>query len=298
MKTRDTMRGSRHVQCEVVAGAFGELVYLTRFTHDGRSGQPDTVRDSDSVGEIRHPRLTRGIESPGDIGRHAHVVFPPDIPRLHNAMLRIANVAASGEPMIRSPFLGSPSAASTALPAKASTSSISAVSSLAASAWNASAIVSVGSPTESRSCRVRMQVATPRDVALGCTARPPRLPYRRLATACPRRPRRVRAVRRSRGLHHCLRHARRCRTTAFEALFASPSVPDRRQAVGRRPRRALRQLVCAAVMLRLVDHVPARMCHANAACRSPAASRCSAIKAAFSSTASGRRVSMRPASRR
>ena len=42
-------------------------------------------------------------------------------------------------------------------------------------------------------------------------------------------------------------------------------------------------------MSRLVDQAPARMCQPNAARRSPAASRCSAISAAFSSTESGSR---------
>ena len=50
--------------------------------------------------------------------------------------------------------------------------------------------------------------------------------------------------------------------------------------------RARSQLSCAAVMSRLVDHAPARMCHSYAACRSPAASRCSAISAAFWSSCS------------
>jgi hypothetical protein len=40
-------------------------------------------------------------------------------------------------------------------------------------------------------------------------------------------------------------------------------------------------------MSRLVDQVPARICQPKAAWRSFAASRCSAIKAAFSSTDSG-----------
>ena len=53
--------------------------------------------------------------------------------------------------------------------------------------------------------------------------------------------------------------------------------------------RARSQLTRAAAMSRLVAHVAARMCQAYAACRSPAASRCSAISAAFSSAAAGSR---------
>ena len=56
--------------------------------------------------------------------------------------------------------------------------------------------------------------------------------------------------------------------------------------------RARSQLSRAAAMSRLVDHVPARMCQPYAACRSPAASRCSAISAAFSSAEAGSRASI------
>ena len=52
-------------------------------------------------------------------------------------------------------------------------------------------------------------------------------------------------------------------------------------------RRARSQLSRAAARSRLVDHAPARMCQPYAACSSPAASRCSAISAAFSSTEPG-----------
>ena len=55
-------------------------------------------------------------------------------------------------------------------------------------------------------------------------------------------------------------------------------------------RRARSQLTRAAAMSRLVDHAPARMCQPYAACSSPAASRCSAISAAFSSTDPGVRL--------
>ena len=48
--------------------------------------------------------------------------------------------------------------------------------------------------------------------------------------------------------------------------------------------RARSQLSRAAAMSRLVAHVAARMCQPYAACSSPAASRCSAISAAFSSS--------------
>ena len=54
-------------------------------------------------------------------------------------------------------------------------------------------------------------------------------------------------------------------------------------------RRARSQLTRAASRSRLVDHAPARMCQPYAAGSSPAASRCSAIKAAFSSAAAGSR---------
>ena len=49
-------------------------------------------------------------------------------------------------------------------------------------------------------------------------------------------------------------------------------------------RRARSQLIRAARISRLLDQAPARMCQAYAARRSPAASRCSAIRAAFSPT--------------
>ena len=48
--------------------------------------------------------------------------------------------------------------------------------------------------------------------------------------------------------------------------------------------RARSQLTHAATMSRVAAHAPARMCQPNAAWRSPAASRCSAINAAFSSS--------------
>ena len=54
-------------------------------------------------------------------------------------------------------------------------------------------------------------------------------------------------------------------------------------------RRARSQLIRAARISRLLDQAPARMCQAYAARRSPAASRCSAIRAAFSPTESGSR---------
>jgi hypothetical protein len=47
--------------------------------------------------------------------------------------------------------------------------------------------------------------------------------------------------------------------------------------------RARRQLVSAALLSRMFDQSPARMCHSKAARKSPAASRCSAINEAFSS---------------
>ena len=49
-------------------------------------------------------------------------------------------------------------------------------------------------------------------------------------------------------------------------------------------RRARSQLIRAARISRLLDQAPARMCQAYADRRSPAASRCSAIRAAFSPT--------------
>ena len=52
-------------------------------------------------------------------------------------------------------------------------------------------------------------------------------------------------------------------------------------------RRARSQLSRAAAMSRLVDHAPARLCQPYAARSSPAACRCSAISAAFSSTDPG-----------
>ena len=54
-------------------------------------------------------------------------------------------------------------------------------------------------------------------------------------------------------------------------------------------RRARSQLTRAASRSRSADHAPARMCQPYAACSSPAASRCSAISAAFSSTEPGSR---------
>src|SRR6478736_5398318 len=51
--------------------------------------------------------------------------------------------------------------------------------------------------------------------------------------------------------------------------------------------RARCQLVLAAARSRLVDHFPERTCQSKAACRSPAASRCSAMSAAFWSVEPG-----------
>ena len=51
-------------------------------------------------------------------------------------------------------------------------------------------------------------------------------------------------------------------------------------------RRARSQLIRAAAMSRLVDHPLARICQPYATCRSPAASKCSAISAALSSAES------------
>ena len=70
---------------------------------------------------------------------------------------------------------------------------------------------------------------------------------------------------------------------------ASTAGRGHRQAARRRCLRARSQLSRAASRSRSVDHAPARMCQPYAACRSPAASRCSAISAAFSSTEPGSR---------
>jgi len=63
-------------------------------------------------------------------------------------------------------------------------------------------------------------------------------------------------------------------------------------------RRARSQLIRAARISRLLDQAPARMCQAYADRRSPAASRCSAIRAALSPTESWSRCSMTEATRR
>ena len=103
------------------------------------------------------------------------------------------------------------------------------------------------------------------------------------ATACRRRRWRDHAVRRTRCRPGCRRPARRWRRAASAAQFALRRGRHRCRAGGPRRTVRARQLVCAAARSRWVNQVPARMCQANAACKSPAAFRCSAISAAFSS---------------
>ena len=77
----------------------------------------------------------------------------------------------------------------------------------------------------------------------------------------------------------------------FDAIQKHLSALVERKVVLFEPRRPVdgdrQKLTRAAAMSRLVDQVPERMCQPYAACSSPAACRCSAISAAFSSTDPG-----------
>ena len=87
--------------------------------------------------------------------------------------------------------------------------------------------------------------------------------------------------------------ASRWRTAWCGARCASTVGRGRRAGRASAIRRARSQLARAASMSRLADHAAARMCQPYAACSSPAASRCSAISAAFSSTEPGHALGSR-----
>ena len=98
------------------------------------------------------------------------------------------------------------------------------------------------------------------------------------ATPCRRRAGEVAQFVKAGVGHGCRRPARRWRTAsvrgAIRIAARSGSAAGKRSATSR----ACRQLARAAARSRWVSHVPARIYQPNAACRSPAALRCSAIK--------------------
>ena len=224
--------------------------------------------------------------------------FQPTSPRHSWATPRIASAKAKGDPRNRSPFPASPSATSITIWASRRTSAISPTSCLADIAANDSAAVIVGSPMDSSS---RTSSLARRDASR-------RSAFSHFAVTSPTMP--IANDRRS--------PASMQRSRSSSKPVSVPPTPSRNAVPHNRARgemridnrsgssagsssatcRARRQLATAAPMSRLVAHVAARMCHANAAWRSPADSRCSAIRAAFSSTESGARCSIAPATRR
>ena len=221
----------------------------------------------------------------------------PGSPRHHRAPPRKVSPNANGDPMTKLPFVGSPSARVMTRSDNRKTSASSPLWNFAQIAARVSPTVSVGSPMDSSSrvCSEASFDASGR-WAVNCCATRPVMPIanERLSPASSHSSRSsskpVSAPlppTRNALAHNSVRGA-------IRIAIRSRASSGRRSATSR----ALRQLVCAATMSRLADHVPARMCQAYAAGRSPAASRCSAIRAAFSSAESGSCCSISVANRR
>ncbi len=206
----------------------------------------------------------------------------------HRATPRHANAIASGDPTPKpAPLAGSPSVRSMTVCDQRKISPNSPASNQLANTMNANPSVGVGSPNDSRS-------AICSDASCDASRTRPWTTWLPTSPAMPIASETLSPV----SAHNC------ASSSKWSAMFTSTRQPVASSMVrgamridswlassagsASAIRRARSQLTRAAPRSRLVDHAAARMCQPYAACSSPAASRCSAISAAFSSTEPGR----------